>query len=801
MQSNSNPSANDKNDIFYFNNPFVPTSFQAPVSAVDFEKSENLGDFGKDACNVLKNLGTMIHDHFTIEEQKYFAELASLINRVKSGFNTELQIMQTDKERQIFNPVLKNILSSLTALAETGKNIQAPTPQVFSEISSFINKFHDSVCSPGCNEKFKTQMLEYAFIFACQKKLEILGIDTKALSNLVPPHELCLSLADTMLAQLRKFKNSSFTTEGLFIDSLRHKLEEIKCRLSLFPILIAEINHSSQFLEKYRPASKKFNICEETEVIRSSLMNVLDSLLETPFLVKVEVRKDKFISNMLNKIPLEYSDNIKQHLTSPADCLVVDFLTLVNGIQTKQTEALDNLKKIVNSHYENPNESPNNKLILMKAAISHAWSTLSFQSNSPDDALTIALGNFIDEMPSYSVEKNINPHQESEEYISPLPKIKMRLIEFNKTGSNLSIQVKDLPSLLKEKLDLAKKSGKHSNEKLNQLEKFFNKIIAAAIQIQQLSDPFPEITATLSKDTFDYADMKYCMRMLKDRIIQPHLNNDFKIRANQCLLLTLAYKKIFNCNMEIDNLANALIVPMQRLTKLGLFANEALKDLQDMQKNDPDSERYAFEIDSAIEDTLDLQCRAKMISKITNSMMSVIDFIETHIPDYDLFNIFDKDEVTPSIIKLMVTFIMEYQFESEHEFALKLDKQFSVYPDYMREKLISPCDYLIYDFMQEFNQNKMEAMDLNQDKIGKLIACKENLNTVHENPCFDNEAKLIWMWAHIEGLYKNVKPSLFFNCPLHASLGEFLRRKADDLSYRQHNEMDSGLKKFSSVKK
>jgi len=350
--------------------------------------------------------------------------------------------------------------------------------------------------------------------------------------------------------------------------------------------------------------------------------------------------------------------------------------------------------------------------------------------------------------------------------------LELRIREFNEKGQTISETIKDLPVQIYSKFNESDSEQRHS------LQSLMQSIIDLFTILYQLNDPFPAITELLNKKlktTLDFWDITHCLNILNQSIIDPAFNRDFKMRAIQCAKLTLFYERLIKCPINMSDIANLLIIPMQRLSQLNLFANELFKDLISL-KSCNTQQGYDIYIDHAITIVFELKCRSKMIAHAVNAIKKTIDMICEYNSRFEL------DKLPESLIEKMVTDIMESPIETEEIFSTRiLEKIEKNYLAPMRAQHIFPCDYLYKDICSLLTHSE-------SNRKVEINALAASLKAIYENTSFDVLDKLVQMQLFIEESHDQ----------LVSTLGSFFGPKKSTLA-KELNEFIQTMGSYSAI--
>jgi len=313
--------------------------------------------------------------------------------------------------------------------------------------------------------------------------------------------------------------------------------------------------------------------------------------------------------------------------------------------------------------------------------------------------------------------------------------LEMQLREFNENRKKLSATVSTLPEKITEKWQLAVQNQTILPEQENSLKKLFENVIEHTTIISQLDDPFPVISSIMEgkpKSSLDFSEIMVCFNNLHDTIVNPIYNEDFKNRAASCVFLTLNYKKILTTPLDIKNDMNNLIVAMQNVMQLHLYAERALKNLLCLGKYAQCHTENILLIQNTILNISDLKSRSDVIAHATNKLMQDYDEITAYQPEYKC-----NDEFTIKFILNLVSYVMETKIAMESKetlLELTLKKIINEYK-YSDACMIYPCDVLYHDMITAL-KNSLSAR---KDSIDALSA---ELKVIHENSSLNSKIKL-----------------------------------------------------------
>ena len=323
-----------------------------------------------------------------------------------------------------------------------------------------------------------------------------------------------------------------------------------------------------------------------------------------------------------------------------------------------------------------------------------------------------------------------------------------RLREFNNNGQDLSDKVSQLPVILNSKLDEVNNSL--SAEQKISLQSFFMDITESFTIISQLSDPFPEMTKVITdKPKLNFSDIIFCINVLHNRVVNPIYNDNFKTRAIQCVLLTLAYEKLLKSPIDVKDIANLLIIPMQRLTRISLFSGDGLKGFDSIKKCIDD--KYFIQIENTFLQVNELNCRSAMIAIAVNEMKAAMDFVTNRISECK-YNTFSRsmDAFTRKFVEEIVTYVMEAPIQDKSFFVEKIKQE---YTNQMCSTYISLCDYLHHDFLNSLGK-------ITTNRTLEINSLTNKLKEIHENSFLTDSEKLTGMKREIGSAYAALSNSM-----------------------------------------
>jgi len=373
--------------------------------------------------------------------------------------------------------------------------------------------------------------------------------------------------------------------------------------------------------------------------------------------------------------------------------------------------------------------------------------TITTNENNPFGIHTFEVRS---EVKDVEVPKDLSEIKISDEAARIVRQLEFQLREFNKTGMDLSGQVAKLPELIANKLYNAR--GTVSAEQLESWQNYFQMIVDFFTTLSQFEDPFPEITKLLAdKSSLNISNIAYCLHMLHFRVVHPDYNKEFKARAIQCVLLSLEYEKILKCrSIDVKDISNLLIMPFQRLTKLGLFATDAYSNITNLKSQDLDQSLMQSIANAALH-VGELKSRSKMIATSLNEIKETMEVLVKYLPAYSACK---QEKIARAFVEEIVPFIMEAPFVDSETFSTTiLDKIKREYSDSMKSKFIFPCDDLFYDFSIMLKKVETDK----KDEVEKLINA---LTIIHEDASLDQDVKLLRMKIQIEETHDRIKAAL-----------------------------------------
>lgn len=363
-----------------------------------------------------------------------------------------------------------------------------------------------------------------------------------------------------------------------------------------------------------------------------------------------------------------------------------------------------------------------------------------------------------------------------EEGCKILLRIDARLKEFLTAGEILSEKCTIVPDFLEAKL------SNLGNTKVSLLPDnglaltiFIHQVINSVTILSILNNPFPHISEKINeKSVLSFSDILYTFNFLRVCIVNPEYNSDFKNRAVQCSLLTLAYEKLRKSPLDISDIDNELIASMQRLTRLCLFANDALKEFICLRNCKGIGAYYQGEIDMVISNLKDLLGRSQLIGIAVNDILTAIGNVAVRSPEYKRYS---SDavkllETTMIFVNKIVTSIMEDPFQNLELFSEQIKAKINQeYTANLSTNFITPSDNLYYDLSILLSQSKSER----KNEINQLINI--DLRIIHENESLGEADKLSLMKKKITDTYNNLATSLNTSTYFYARTSKF----ADDL--------------------
>lgn len=341
-----------------------------------------------------------------------------------------------------------------------------------------------------------------------------------------------------------------------------------------------------------------------------------------------------------------------------------------------------------------------------------------------------------------------------------------RLREFNNNGQDLSDKVAELPKILKARLDMV--SDSISAEQKISLESFFMDITESFTKILQLNDPFPEITKIVSqKQKLDFDDIIFCINILHNQVVNPIYNENFKTRAIQCVLLSLAYEKLLKSPVDVKDIANILIIPMQRLTRISLFSGDGLKNVDSLMKCI--DHQHFNQIENLFIQVNELNCRSSMIAIAVNELKAAMDFVVTRISSSKC-NTYSRsiDAFTSHFVEEIVTCVMEAPIKDKI-FSINITEKIQhEYLKPMCSDYISLCDHLHYDFINSLGK-------ITTNRTSEINNLTNKLKEIHEDLFLTDSEKLACMKREIGNAYAELSKSIgtFFG-PKRSNFLDFL---------------------------
>jgi hypothetical protein len=334
--------------------------------------------------------------------------------------------------------------------------------------------------------------------------------------------------------------------------------------------------------------------------------------------------------------------------------------------------------------------------------------------------------------------------------------------EFFKVGDSLSEKADILPDVIDgilSNLDVSIISRMPDNGVAFAI--FMQEIMKSAQFLAKLSDPVPIVSAKIQNLSNMYLlDIKYTFIELRNGIVDAHCNEAFKIRAIQCVLLTMALGKLQkskdilnNVDEEIFSLIVTLLIsPLQRLAQLGLFANDAIAIFKKLHScsnlTDFDKE--------IITDTLiileELFARSKLIGIVANTIHEATDLVAMDTLEKRFsVDALKQLEFFKTLVPTYVQLTMEAEFKPEFTIQIteKLNSELESHLTLHSAKFYRKLCRLI-----DTSKNEFESVDNLKVKL------KSALCTIHEDTTLSDETKLVLMTKLVEATKMDVTDAL-----------------------------------------
>lgn len=335
-----------------------------------------------------------------------------------------------------------------------------------------------------------------------------------------------------------------------------------------------------------------------------------------------------------------------------------------------------------------------------------------------------------------------------------LVRLTKRLEEFNDNGKALSEKISLVSPLLEERL------SNLGIEKISKMEdggvaltQFVHHVQASLYDLSKFSNPFPFVTEIIEKKpAMSFSDILFTYNLIWDSIVNPEKNVALKMRAISCTLLTLAYDKLQKSLIDISDFSNLLILSMQRITRLGLFANDALKDFTALYHLNGLITVDKQVIKNAIDHLQDLKCRSQQLGCTMNEIQATLAKASMYLPEYKRYSedAISLLEATKNFVGVIIEFIMEQKFQDQEVFEKSIkDKIQNEFITFVDKQVISLSDKMYFEFKKYMSQTK-------SNRIEEIDNLKMYLNSIHENDLLSDDEKLIAMMKTIDTTQKKI---------------------------------------------
>jgi hypothetical protein len=258
---------------------------------------------------------------------------------------------------------------------------------------------------------------------------------------------------------------------------------------------------------------------------------------------------------------------------------------------------------------------------------------------------------------------------------------------------------------------------------------------------------------------------------LHQTIINPELNHAFKERAIHCIILSLSFEILLQSPLEFNRYANELITPIQRVMKLHLFAEEALKQFDKL--NTCVDNKYKESIAKAMLALEQLKERSKQIGYALENLKKIIDDTEKYIPQHKKYDI----DINKESISIIIKYIMEEKIIDNKTFSERIKEIIhDEFEDKIKKIYCVPYNFLFCDFIRFMSQVNAKS----KDEIDHLIS---NLILVYDDLKLTNDEKLYFMQVTIYETYnqliKSCKNVTLFQ-PKQSDIADSLRLFVDN---------------------
>lgn len=334
-----------------------------------------------------------------------------------------------------------------------------------------------------------------------------------------------------------------------------------------------------------------------------------------------------------------------------------------------------------------------------------------------------------------------------------------RLEEFNDNGKSLSEKISQVSPLLEEKLsNLGVEKISTMPDDGVALVKFTHHVQESLSVLSKFSNPFPLVTDKIhEKPVMSYSDVIFTYNLIWDSIVNPNQNYALKARAISCTLLTLACDKLQKSLIDVSDFSDLLLLSMQRITRLGLFASDALKDFTLLH----DLNCIGGADKQVIKDVMDrlqeLRCRSQQLCFTVNVIQTTLMNASLYFSEYKRYS--DDAvrllEFTKDFVGSIIQFIMEEQFEDAEIFSKLVNEKIqNEFVGFVNNHVILISDKMYFDFKECMNKSRSNR----KDEIDQLV--KIYLHSIHENPSLSDDQKLFLMKQTITITHQNINSSL-----------------------------------------